>query len=403
MSGISVFFATGSYGSYTNGTSWPEILCGGTGLSDPAAYTTLESQRQYEVQTPGVFSGMYINVTTYSGSSAVAVTFRNNSANGNESLSISTVKEYTDTTHTDAVSVTNLVNWQSVTASGVSAAGNVMGQVFTPSSGILMQWLVDGANASLPAANTYSSIAGQIAGTGSAPTQASCQWKSQIAGKCKNLNANINTFASSPSATITFQIAGSNGNESLSPAALGQVADTTHTDSVSVNSLINTLTACSTTLSNFGTTFIQVDWAPNALQVSYISGWGLAAIAAFAANTNNYLCLATRLRYSTTETQASCPTQTGFTSFALQAYSTANSITGNTVMSLRKAAANGNQSITFGSGVTLWQTDLTHTDYVTAATELDMLLAVPNSGTSITITQAGFSGTYGPPGVPVVV
>jgi hypothetical protein len=128
----------------------------------------------------------------------------------------------------------------------------------------------------------------------------------------------------------------------------------------------------------------------------YISGYGQAAggIGIFNANTTSYAAITTRLRAGATESQFSCKTGTAFTTSSLQAYACANTVTANTILTFRVGSSNGNNTVTFGSGVTGWVTDSTHTDPVAATSEIDTGIVTGATGTSINFTNISFTATY---------
>jgi hypothetical protein len=286
------------------------------------------------------------------------------------------------------------VNTQVVNPASGGCVALIFGMLFTPTaSSTVMTWCKDGFN-QYTATTCYDSLAGQSGALNGVETDA--QHKMQIAATLRNLGSNIDTFTS-VTATVKIRIGGANGNQSITPSGTGQIVDASDTDAVSAGSLVDTVTNVSSgTDTNFGQAFTTIDCVGSTAQVQYMSAYGLAAggIGVFSANSTTYAAISTRLRTNATESLVHCKTATAFTASHLQGYVTANTITGNTVISFRVAGANGNESITFGSDATGWVTDSSDTDSVTATTEIDHAVVVPNSGTSINFTNISFTATY---------
>ncbi len=395
MPGSAIWYPNGPLNTAAT-TRYAELWCGATGTADGSgSYTTMESQRQCKINNAGTFSLLYYNCITWTLAGPVTMRFRVGGSNGNESISISATGEFQDTSDSDGVAATNLVNWSLGSVASGQAVSIIVGQLFTPTlPGAITSWIDDGDNASDSSAITYRVVAGNGPG-GAATAETNNQWKVQRAGTLKNLNVFQNTYTA-VTGNIKTRIGVANGNQVVTPNAINtQFADTSDSDSIAVGNLINYVAnVTSGTNTAFGTSFIAVDFLDNALGTMYVSGNALSGIT-FVLNTTYYLALATRLRSSQTEAQASQKTGTAFTASNLQCYPIANTITASTVMNFRIAAGNGNQTITVGSSAHgSWITDTSDSDYVTPNVAIDMKMVVPNNGTALTLGEWGFSANY---------
>lgn len=108
------------------------------------------------------------------------------------------------------------------------------------------------------------------------------------------------------------------------------------------------------------------------------------------AGTSRYWALAAGIFItSIIETNASVVYRSGGTFSQLYAYIAANANTGNSTVKIRKDAANGNQTITVGSGVTGSVVDNTNTDTLSAGSKYAVAFNASASGGNLTPSSAG--------------
>jgi hypothetical protein len=397
MPGITVFWATGGSGGAANSTGWEEPGQGGTG------YTNFYGTRQYQVQDAGTLSNIYANVDANSQSTAGTLATYVGGSAGNESITIttSTLGEVQDTTHTDALTSSSTYAYYMAQSPSGTGTWNAftLAQQFTPtSSGTLMIGVTDGPNSNYSAGTNYQCPIGQngVGFTNATTTESFAYLLMQSSYTLQNMQESCDGYIGTPNPAIHCRINAANGNQVVTPTATGNFIDTTHTDNVASGNNLDISVTYSGSNGNYGQTFASLDYVSSSYQVPYVTACsgGLG----FTANNTYYLPFCTRLRsFNGAATYATFKTGTTFTASYFQGAASGNTITATTTMSFRRGNANGNQSISWTSGATGWVTDSTHTDPVSPTTEIDAGLPVPNSGTSIILTNAGFTATFSAP------
>jgi hypothetical protein len=358
--------------------------------ASPVNTVLTEANTQTAWRNSGTFSNLYARIGASAASSTL--NYRTGGASGNQTIAIA-VGEFTDTTHTDSVSAGDLVNFQVVNSAGpgtISVA--ITGIQFSPTTttNTINKF---GCSVSLVdtsvGATYYNPVVGALSLN---TTEANAQFTNKVAATLQNLYVFVsaNTVAV---ATVKSRIGGVNGNltVSITSGTTGSFEDTTHTDSITVGNLINTATNA-TAVTSLTITNIAVDYLNTTNQTHYLSG--LATGATFALSSTSYNVIGGSI--AATPTEANRQLQTGLTLTAsnLQAFVRTNGVTANSVITFRVATAAGNQSITYGSGVTGYQEDTTHTDAVTSSQEIDYQVVVGGTGTNINLGNIGILATF---------
>ena len=205
-------------------------------------FLATEATAQTYNTTPQTLSRLGTNIQTNTSTNAVTLTSRVNAGNGNQTITIGagTTGYMEDTTHTDAVVAADLLDVQCVTGAGTVNA-NVSFIVMTATGGNDMRWgstRVAGQGIS----NTVTNFFG-IAGQNVFPfaTEASAQTQFPYAASFSNLMATVSVTNPGAAQSMTFRKNTVSGNQTISinPTVLGTVIDTTHTDSVAINDLID--------------------------------------------------------------------------------------------------------------------------------------------------------------------
>ena len=396
MAGTTVFSAANNGGALAaSANNAFEVLNGTTGATAIAS----ESTCNYTQQEAHTRSNLYVNVfQNTTGTSSGTIAFRVNNAAGNESITIplATTGEQTDTTHTDVIAASATTDYQQTGGGSGTWQSFTLGNLCTPASATtFLTHCCDGPNAGYSANSFYQAISGQNWTT--AGTEARAQWQIQAACTFQNLYAQIDNYSGSPSVVIYFRLNAANGNQSITPTALGPFTDTTHTDSAASGAKVNyyvDITALGTT---FGTTYLAVDQTSTTYQVTY--GNGYPGGIAFNTSATAYIPLTGRFQNNAVEADVQCKTGTTFTASSFQSYVEANGVTATSTFTFRLGAAAGNQSVSYASTVGGWATDSVHTDSVLPTTEINYQIVTGSTGGSITPTNMSFTATLPAPAV----
>ena len=196
------------------------------------------------------------------------------------------------------------------------------------------------------------------------------------AGTISNLYCRIITNTQTGNSTLKSRKNGANGNQTvtITGTATGVLEDTSNTDSISAGDKF-----CRTHIGSTSTgvvTFTIMSSVFDAttdtvtLQTNKNSITGLSA-----ASTNYFLPPEGRIYANTTEANVKFRVRKAGTYKNLGVFLSSNSRTTNTVWTSRKNGAAGNLTVTFGSGVTGWQEDTTHTDSVSAGDDYNTQIA----------------------------
>lgn len=208
-----------------------------------AVYNVLTAMR-----SAGTASNYQVVVGSNTSTNAVTTTFRVSGVSGNQTLSLTaaTTGLFEDATHTDTYAATDTINGQWVTGAGTSnTAPTVLGVCLSPSASA---YDLAGGNGYTTSSSTLSTSAPSyfpILGSDKASyeaTEANAQVNFPHNGSFSHLRYGVTGSAgTSGTMTGTFRKNGASGNQSVSIAnnTTGLFEDTTHTDSVATNDLVN--------------------------------------------------------------------------------------------------------------------------------------------------------------------
>lgn len=359
-------------------------------------FNLTEANLQVTWRNNGVFSNLYTRVQFNTASSGPSIlNYRIGGANGNQTISVpaSTNGEFTDAVHTDTTSPGNQINYQTVNGGGGTIDFITIGMQFaptTPTDTINKLNCCGSLNDTSALTSYYNPPVGVLSkGT----NEANAQFTNKTSATLQNLYVFVSLNTASI-ATVNSRIGGGNGNLTISitSGTTGVFEDTTHTDSVSSGNLINTALNASV-VTSLTITNIAIDYLTTNNTTHYLEG--LTTGTSQTANLTRYYPISGNVgTVGTTEPNNQLKTGLIFTASNLEAFVITNTLTATTTMKFRVATANGNQAISYGSGVTGYLEDTTHSDSVTASQEIDYQIITGATGTSIIISNIGFLATY---------
>jgi hypothetical protein len=239
--------AAGGAGSLNGGsagvTRFVPII--GTGDNSNGWYIATEANVQQKNISAGSYSRLGTFVTSNTSTNAATVTFRKNTANGNQTFSIgaSSTGYIEDTTHTDSVVSGDLINVATTSGAGtVNSVPTFMVTTFTASSTNVDLRQGSTRTASQGFSNTVTNYMKICGGSLFVfATESQSQIKFPFAGTFSNLIANLVSTSGSGAQNMVTRINGGNGNQTISinPAATGYSQDATHSDTFNLNDLVN--------------------------------------------------------------------------------------------------------------------------------------------------------------------
>ena len=246
---------------------------------------------------------------------------------------------------------------------------------------------------SLSTASTsfYYPLAGG-AGGGSTTTEADAQYKAKTAGTAKNLFANVDSNSRSTATTADFRINGSSGTQTVSITAstTGVFEDTTHTDSVAIDDLINYRIALGT-----GTGSIRLAHFSDEFETTN-TAWPLVggepAGNSLSTSTTYFYTVGGGFFQSTTELNTRAEQKVAFTWSKLACYVPANTIADTSTLRARINGSNGNQVVSITTLATGYFEDISNTDAVAATDEINYSFVMGAVGTALTLSQLASLG-----------
>lgn len=371
------------------------------GLADGSIFTQSASgevEFKHNVNNAGTYSFLYWRVKTNTTTATSTLTFRKNAANGNQVLTFASgiTGETQDTTHTDAVAVNDLVNYQiAAGTTGTSITSSILSIMFDTTSGgnTKRHGIFGNISESGTGVTKFLVLAG--AGGATTLTEANTQTKCKLAGTWKYLQAFLTSTNSRAVAdSFVSRIGGVTGNMTATTTAstAGLYTDTTHTDTVASGNLLNYGLVLGASASAMSFQVVMSELI-NTGGIFHFAG-GSGSLPTFATSLSPFFAIASDpTTGSTTESDAQLKCPVGFTWSNLQINNPVNAITANTTFTSRIGAIAGNQTITIASGITGISEDTTHTDAVSTGNEIDYQLATGATGTTITVSTISSMAT----------
>lgn len=349
---------------------------------------SVESAEQIICVSVGTFSKMWCRITA-NDRGASTLTFRINAADGTQTISIgdSQTGDFEDAVNTDAISSGDKVTYKLVVGSGGSTFNvTLISNIFAASSNTL-EWLIANFGDALSTASSTQFQA--VCGCNSArtATEANKQFKFKTSGTLKNMYINVEGNTRGTTTTFGSRIGEVNGNLLISIASgqTGFFQDTSNSDTVSVNNLVNyfVTTGTGTGTISWATWGTEFETTNNTYQTvaegNILIGTGLT----------RYLPISGIAVLASTESHSQWKLGLASTLSKMGAYISANTITAATTIKLRVNGADGNQSVSIGSGQTGQFDDTSNTDTVDTDDLINFQLVSGGSGTSLTLRLAG--------------
>lgn len=244
-----------------------------------------------------------------------------------------------------------------------------------------------GTNAVAVNANQTRFISLGDAGTSWGATEASVQISS-VAGVYSLMYMRTSSNTITASSTFTFRVNAGNGNQTFVYASgvSGEKQDTTHTDTVAANDLVNMTGVAGATGTSMILQLTGIVFSATTSTVKNIGNIGNTSNQT-TNNATRYLPLAGMLinGLDTTEGNVQVKARTAMTLQNMSTEASTNTRTTNTVLRSRINAGNGNLVCTIGAAVITVVTDTTHTDSVASTDLINTSITFGASGENLAL------------------
>lgn len=360
--------------------------------------STTESRISEEVRLAGTLSRLSARVVANSlSTAATTIRSRIDSANGNQVLSISAgaTGYFADTSNTDAVVDGNNINMSLAVAAGgtgtIELSGLVMNFSATTNHATLLG-SQSGSGASFNGASTTEFVALSGLLTDSISTEANVQNQIDIAGTLSKGQVIILSNGRSSTTTFRTRINGANGNISMAVTAggTGTFEDTSNTDTIAANDLVNISASMGTGTGNCNATLVTVGFVNSTNAKANVFASTTTGLSRTASATTHFLPIIGRIGVTSETVEASCKLDIGFTATAsnLKIFVSANTYTGAATYKSRKNGADGSQSVSITAGGTGVFEDTSNSDSLSATDDFCTAI-VGGTANSITIQWTG--------------
>lgn len=340
----------------------------------------------------GTLSKLYVRVTANSTTADSTIVLRKNGSDGNLVITVpaGTTGTFEDTTHTDTVSSGDLVNVESISGGTGTLSISLISAIYSAVGTTVTRLATEDATFSSASVTRFYPISGEVS-PGGGGTESQFESTIKKAGIMKNLAVYVSDNARTTDITIRTRKNRANAGPSvtITPAATGLFQDTSTAVSVAVDDEIDYQVTSGTGTEILTFQYISMEYETADRQGFVNAGAGTNQ--AIVIGLTHFYPLSGITGTNSTATESTVK-QTARVPMKLSNLSInvdANTITANTTIVTRINGADGNNTVTIGSGATGIFTDTTHTDTVASSDEIDYKIVTGATGTSINIRQLG--------------
>lgn len=353
-----------------------------------------EAHKQILYRSPGVLSNLYVRVTANAANTARTLNVRKNGADGNQivTIGIGATGIFEDTTHTDTVAAGDLLAYQTITPGAGATTFGIMSNVFDATTNTVTRLSITALGTSAGVAyatasqTTYNQLAGELASNVTA--ELSGQTTFRKAGTLKNLAVYVSANARTTNTVIRSRknLAAGNQVVTFGSGITGWLEDTTNSDTIAVGDELDYQTVTSTGTQTLTMQSCSCDFETTTGKNGICLSSRTAATVP-GPSVTNYYPISGGLATDTTESNKQMKMRGAYTFSELSANVSANTITANSTLKLRKNTADATQLITIASSTTGFFSDSTNTDFIISTDDVDYQLITGATGTTITIRQ----------------
>jgi hypothetical protein len=359
---------------------------------------TVEADAQLIIRTAGTLNSLGVRISTNSVAGTTFFTFRKNGAAGNQTVSVGSTATgwFEDTTNSDTVVAGDLICIRSVpgattntfvlyqikmefdttnsTGSTVSRMGAAQAGGNTGHTGALTTYYY-ALNASIPTGSTTNT------------NETNAQWKEQYAITYKNLGIKVSANSRSTASTVGFRKNAANGNQAATITAntTGWFEDTTNTDSVVANDLVNYSLTTGTGTSAQTLNYIAVESETTSDPGVGHLGAGYTTNIVIPTSTTTNCPITGRLATTLPESSSQTTVHDTYSFKGLAVGVSANTVSATSTVKLRVNGVDSALSASITSNTVGTFTDLTHTVTVADGDLVNLQIITGATGTSMTV------------------
>jgi hypothetical protein len=344
-----------------------------------------ETATQHTIRVAGVFSKLYVRVSSNSKTAATTIKLRKNVADATQVITIpsSTTGVFEDTTHTDSVVAGDEVNYQYSSTDTVNDQSiNIISMVFLASSNtstFLQSYNTVSVN--VTTTTRYQGINGLYESINT--TEQNAKAKIQTACTMRYLLVNVLT-SSTGTVTVRLRKNGVDGSSVVTSTAAttGIFEDTTNSDTIAAGDDVCFSVVGSTASGTRAISLISLSMmnTNNKFLLGGVDANGTEGTINF--NTTSYVPISGRPFRTTTENNTKVKSRyTKMSLSQLTVQVTANTVNGTSTIRTRKNGASGAQSVSIGASTTGFFTDSTNSDFNLVSTD-DINYQVVTGGSS---------------------
>jgi hypothetical protein len=350
-----------------------------------------ESDQQILFRSTGTLSKLYVRVITNTNVNAITFTIRKNGANGNLNLSIGAgvTGTFEDSTNTDTVAAGDKLNYQSTNGGATGTMTyNLISVIFNATTNYVSKVVCDGVGVAGASTTNYWQPTGQVSGVTAG--ESNVQHRVKKAGTLKNLCAHVSVNPRTSDTVVTVKLNGSSTSitTTIGASTTGFFEDTTHSASIAVDDLINTMTVTGAGTGNMILDNIMLEYETSTRHGFIDAGaLGSSAELVATANTTSYYVPSGETSAQASEADAKLKTRIPLTLSNLTISLRLNTVSAASTFKTRVNGTDGNQTITISSNTTGHFHDTTNTDVVDDNDEINYQLITGATGTSMTVRQ----------------
>ena len=365
---------------------------GGTAYGYPASArlpASAEVSAQRTFQVGGTFSKLWVRIVSNGVSATSTIRSRLNGANGAQSVSINAAStgEFIDASNSDAVVAGDeFVTHYSIGAGGTSLNPSIVSYTFAATTNTYAPMAPGNANLSSPAASTtyYFAIAGGLQAL--VTTEANVQAKMKAGGTIKHLHVYCSANTRTTDTLYRSRINGANGNllATVTGSTTGLFEDTSNTDTIAANDLVNLSGTTGTGTGNL-TASAQVGVESTDNTITLIASTQSASPLTITTSLTRYFTTTGHITAGTTESEVRGQVNYACTASKLGIYLSANTVSATSTLRLRVNGADVNQAASITASTTGWFDDTTNSDAIADGDEINYSIVTGATGTSLTV------------------
>lgn len=362
-----------------------------TGQSSSGFLAGTEANVKTSLLATGTLSKLCVYCASNSISASSTVRIRKNGANGNQSVSIGSgsTGSFIDSSNTDSITSGDDVDTSIATGSGGSGAQFQSISVIYDDADSATTWFSSFLSTNTASVDRYFPLVSGIVNV--AAFEANVQYKAKSAGTLTGLSCYIMANGRTSTTTVRTRVNGANGNCSVSigSSSTGIFEDTSSTDSISVNDLINFGSTTGSSTSFIRSECCSITFYGTGDDTMMINGQGDSTGKVMNASSTHYMPLGGDIGTNSSESPAYSLTNFAAQASKMNVYIRANTVSAASTLNYRVNGANTSLTVSITASTTGWFEDTTHTADITSTDTVNYQFVIGGSGTSLAVQTVG--------------